>query len=54
MVGTEAATALITDPQDVRHYERRFAGYEALAVYDDEARAVFKRIADEYRALGGV
>jgi transcriptional regulator with XRE-family HTH domain len=51
MVGTEAATALITDPPDVRHYEQRFARYEALAVYDDEARAVFKRIADEYRAL---
>lgn len=52
MVGTESATALITDPKDVRHYEQRFAGYDALAVYGDAARAVFERIADEYRALG--
>lgn len=48
IVGTEAATAIITDPKDVSHYEERFAGYEALAVFGDEAREVLARLADEY------
>ncbi len=51
IVGTEAATAIITDPKDVSHYEERFAGYKALAVFDDKAREVLARLADEYRCL---
>lgn len=51
IVGTEAATAIITDPKDVSHYEQRFAGYEALAVFGDEARAVLARLAHEYKGL---
>ncbi len=51
IVGTEAATAIITDPKDVSHYEARFAGYEALAVFDDEAREVLARLVDEYRGM---
>ena len=43
--------AVITDPVQVAVYERRFADLEAIAVFDDEARATFQRLADEYRAL---
>ncbi|MGQ0777183.1 MAG: Scr1 family TA system antitoxin-like transcriptional regulator [Pseudonocardiales bacterium] len=51
IIGTEAATAIITDPQDVSHYEQRFTGYQALAAFGDEAREVFTRLADEYHNL---
>ncbi len=52
VVGTETATAIITDPRDVADYEHRFNGYASAAVFGDEARAVLARIADDYRALG--
>ena len=51
VVGTETATAIITDPRDVADYEHRFDGYASAAVFGNEARAVLARIADEYRAL---
>lgn len=51
IVGTETATAIITDSRDVADYETCFATYEALAVYDADARQVLDRLSDEYRAL---
>ncbi|MGH3907826.1 MAG: helix-turn-helix domain-containing protein [Pseudonocardiaceae bacterium] len=52
IVGTETATAIITDPRDIADYETCFTTYEALAVYDADARQVFDRLSDEYRILG--
>jgi transcriptional regulator with XRE-family HTH domain len=51
IVGTETATAIITDTRDLADYEACFATYEALAVYGADARQVFDRLSDEYRAL---
>ncbi len=51
-VGTKTATGLLTEPADVTVYVDLFAQLEALAVYDDAARAVLARIAAEYRAQG--
>lgn len=51
IVGTETATAIITDARDIADYETCFATYQALAVYDADARQVFDRLCDEYRAL---
>lgn len=52
IVGTESGTAFIADPVEVGAYDRRFKGFEHAAVFGDEARAVFARVADDYRALG--
>jgi transcriptional regulator with XRE-family HTH domain len=51
IVTTESGMAVITDPVQVSVYDRRFTELEAIAVFDDEARAAFQRLADEYRAL---
>lgn len=51
VVGTETATAIITDPRDVADYAHRFDGYAASAVFGVDAREVLARVADEYRAL---
>ena len=51
MVGTETAVAVITDARDVVDYETRFEIYARLSDYDDDARHVLRRLADEYRAL---
>ena len=51
IVGTETATAIITDRREILDYEARFATYEGLAVHDAEARLVLDRLSDEYRAL---
>ncbi len=51
IVGTETATAIITDPSDIADYEQRHAFYAQLAVVGEPARAVFARLAAEYRAL---
>lgn len=53
IVGTETATAIITDPADIADYDRRHAQYTRLAGTGDPARAVLARIADEYRFLTG-
>jgi hypothetical protein len=36
---------------DIADYEACFASYEALAVYDADARKVLDRLSDEYRTL---
>lgn len=51
IVGTESGTAFITDPLLVKTYDRRFAELAAVAAFGDEARAVFERVAREYRSL---
>lgn len=51
IVGTETATAIVTDPADVADYEQRHAFYTRLTVAGNDARAVFARLAAEYRAL---
>ena len=50
IVGTTAATAHITDPRDVARYVKLLAELEELALFDDEARALLARAAEEYRA----
>ncbi len=49
-IGTKTATALIDNPEDIATYSALWSELERIAVWDDEARAVFERIADEYRA----
>jgi len=51
IVGTETATAIITDPADIADYDQRHTFYTQLTVIDDQARAVLGRIASEYRTL---
>lgn len=51
ILGTESGTAFIADPVEVATYDRRFAELESVAVFGDEAREVFARIAGEYRGL---
>ena len=54
IVGTESGTAFIADPAELGAYDRRFKEFEHAAVFGDETRAVFARVADDYRALGPV
>jgi transcriptional regulator with XRE-family HTH domain len=52
IVGTETATAVITDPADIADYDQRHTFYAQLAVVGDPARAVLARLTGEYRELG--
>ena len=51
MVGTETATALMTEPADVQAYDRLFVELEKLAVFGGTAAGVFAGQAEEYRGL---
>ncbi|HSZ29933.1 MAG TPA: helix-turn-helix transcriptional regulator [Pseudonocardiaceae bacterium] len=51
IVGTETATAIITDPADIADYDQRHTLYSQLTVVGDPARAVLARLAGEYRDL---
>ncbi len=51
IVGTETATAVITDPADIADYDQRHTFYSQLAVIGDPARAVLDRLTGEYRDL---
>ncbi|MGC1732344.1 MAG: helix-turn-helix transcriptional regulator [Pseudonocardiaceae bacterium] len=51
IVGTETATAIITDPADIADYDQRHNFYAQYTVIGDSARALLARLADEYRAL---
>ncbi|MGH3814563.1 MAG: helix-turn-helix domain-containing protein [Pseudonocardiaceae bacterium] len=51
IVGTETATAIITDPADITDYDQRHTFYSQFTVVGDAARAVLARLAGEYRAL---
>lgn len=47
--GTVDATAVLTEPRDVRRYVELTDTIERLAVYGDEVRALLARIAARYR-----
>lgn len=51
MLSTETSVALITDARDVADFVARFGIYAGFADYSDAARAVFDRIANEYRGM---
>jgi transcriptional regulator with XRE-family HTH domain len=51
MLSTETSVALITDARDVADFATRFEIYAGFADYGDAARAVFERIANEYRGI---
>lgn len=51
IVGTETATAFLTDPHDVGMYTKLFADLEAAATFGDEGRAVLAGLASDYRSL---
>lgn len=51
IVGTETATATMTGAADIAAYVELFDMLEALAVFGDEARENFERIAADYRSL---
>lgn len=49
-LGTTAGNALIADPRVVADHLELFARIESLAVFDEEAAAVMRRVAELYRA----
>ncbi|MGH3883993.1 MAG: helix-turn-helix domain-containing protein [Pseudonocardiaceae bacterium] len=51
MLSTETSVALITDTRDVADFATRFEIYAGFADHGDAARAVFERIANEYRGM---
>ncbi len=51
VVGTRSGTAIMGE-RDVPDYEALFDELERLAVFDNEARALLGRIADDYRTPG--
>lgn len=51
IIGLVSATALLTNPQDVTAYDTMFRDLEEMAVFGDGARAVFERIAEQYRSM---
>ncbi len=51
MLSTETSVALITDARDIADFATRFEIYAGFADYGDAARAVFERIASEYRGI---
>jgi hypothetical protein len=48
IVGTMNATAVLTEPREVRIYVELMDELEAMAVYDDEARSVLSRVQQGY------
>ncbi|MGH8903006.1 MAG: helix-turn-helix domain-containing protein [Egibacteraceae bacterium] len=50
-LGLETGEVRLKDPHDVAAYLALFATLEESAVFDDEARAVLARVADDYRCL---
>ncbi len=50
VVGTRSGTGIM-DERDVPDYEVLFSELERLALFDDDARALLDRIADDYRSL---
>lgn len=48
LLGTQTATAMVTDHRDVAEYAKHWAELEAAASYDDAARAAIEKIANDY------
>ena len=51
LLGTQTATAIVTDRQDVTEYESHWAELEPIISYGDAARAAVERVAADYRGL---
>lgn len=51
IVGTHSGTAILGEAAVNQDYVPRFERLERLAVYDDEARDLLARIADDYRSM---
>jgi hypothetical protein len=51
LLGTLAATAIITDQKDVHDYEEHWAELEPIISYGDAARAAIDRVAADYRSI---
>ena len=51
MVGTETAVAVITDARETSSTTKPGSRSTQGSDYDDDARHVLRRLADEYRAL---
>jgi hypothetical protein len=51
LLGTQTATAIITDQENVADYEAHWRELEPLAAWDDEARPVIAKAADDYRSI---
>lgn len=51
LVGTQTATALLTDPKDVAGYENHWSEIEPFVTWGDEARSLVGDIADKYRSI---
>lgn len=49
IVGTDFGTAYLDKPRDVEVYVRQFRRLSELALFGDDARRVFERVAQEYR-----
>ena len=51
LLGTQTATAIITDQKDVNDYEEHWAELEPIISYGDAARAAIDRVAADYRSI---
>ncbi|MBA2323817.1 MAG: helix-turn-helix domain-containing protein [Pseudonocardiales bacterium] len=49
VLGVEVAAATLDDEEDLTHFQTLFADLERFAVFDDEARVLLRRIADDHR-----
>ena len=51
LLGTQTATAIITDRHDIQEYEEHWAELEPFVSYDEAARAAIERVAADYRSI---
>jgi hypothetical protein len=51
LLGTQTATAIVTDRQDITDYESHWAELEPIVSYGDAARAAIERVAADYRSI---
>ncbi len=51
LLGTQTATAIITDRKDVHDYEEHWAELQTVVSYNDAARATIERVAADYRSI---
>jgi transcriptional regulator with XRE-family HTH domain len=51
LLGTQTATAIVTDQRDVQDYEDHWAELEPIVSYNDAARAAIERVAADYRSI---
>ena len=49
LLGTQTASAIVTDRRDVQGYEEHWAELEPIVSYDEAARAAVERVATDYR-----